>query len=200
MEIEYDLYENPGNEGNGSQKLHAKVVTKDVITTKNLREYITMKCTATPADVVAVLTALSDELYNALSDGYSVHIDGLGYFSLSLGCNSEAGSKNKADVDVWVRGIKFVPEKELLEKFETANLQRVTDKSRHSEKMTDEEVMKRLQGYFAENEYMQRKDFEKLTGFNLSKSSRYIKLLVDNGVLKNIASKYHPVYILAGKE
>ena len=111
-----------------------------------------------------------------------------------------AGSENKADVDVWVRGIKFVPEKELLEKFETANLQRVTDKSRHSEKMTDEEVMKRLQGYFAENEYMQRKDFEKLTGFNLSKSSRYIKLLVDSGVLKNIASKFHPVYILAGKE
>lgn len=200
MEIEYDLYENPGKEVGDSPRLHAKVVTKNVVTTKNLRENITRKCTATPADVAAVLTALSDELYNALSDGYSVHIDGLGYFSLSLGCNSEAGSENKADVDVWVRGIKFVPEKELLEKFETANLQRVTDKSRHSEKMTDEEVMKRLQGYFAENEYMQRKDFEKLTGFNLSKSSRYIKLLVDNGVLKNIASKFHPVYILAGKE
>ena len=98
MEIEYDLYENPGKEVGDSPRLHAKVVTKDVITTKNLREYITMKCTATPADVVAVLTALSDELYNALSDGYSVHIDGLGYFSLSLGCNSEAGSENSGKI------------------------------------------------------------------------------------------------------
>lgn len=78
MEIEYDLYENPGNEGNGSQKLHAKVVTKDVITTKNLREYITMKCTATPADVVAVLTALSDELYNALATAIQYILTGWG--------------------------------------------------------------------------------------------------------------------------
>ena len=142
MEIEYDLYENPVNEGTGSQKLHAKVVTKDVITTKNLRENITRKCTATPADVAAVLTAISDELYDALSDGYSVHIDGLGYFSLSLSCNSEEGSVNMDNADVRVRRIKFVPEKVLMDKFETANLVRVKDSSRHSEKITDEEVMK----------------------------------------------------------
>ena len=177
MEIEYDLYENPGMEGGDSPRLHAKVVTKDVMTTKNLCEYITMKCTATPADVVAVLTALSDELYNSLSDGYSVHIDGLynslsdgysvhidglGYFSLSLSCNSEVDSGNMDNVDVWVRGIKFVPEKVFIEKFETANLVRVKDESRHSEKMSDDEVMKRLETYFAKNQYMQRSDFEKL--------------------------------------
>lgn len=200
MEIEYDLYENPGMEGGDSPRLHAKVVTKNVVTTKNLRENITRKCTATPADVAAVLTAISDELYDALSDGYSVHIDGLGYFSLSLSCNSEVGSGNMDNVDVWVRGIKFVPEKVFIEKFETANLVRVKDESRHSEKITDEEVMKRLETYFAKNQYMQRTDFEELTGFNLSKSSRYIKRLVDSGVLKNIASKFHPVYVFVRNE
>lgn len=200
MEIEYDLYENPGKEVGDSPRLHAKVVTKNVVTTKNLRENITRKCTATPADVAAVLTAISDELYDALSNGYSVHIDGLGYFSLSLSCNSEIGSGNMDNVDVWVRGIKFVPEKVFVEKFETANLVRVKDESRHSEKITDEEVMKRLETYFAKNQYMQRTDFEELTGFNLSKSSRYIKRLVDSGVLKNIASKFHPVYVFVRNE
>ena len=200
MEIEYDLYENPGKEVGDSPRLHAKVVTKNVVTTKNLRENITRKCTATPADVAAVLTAISDELYDALSDGYSVHIDGLGYFSLSLSCNSEVGSGNMDNVDVWVRGIKFVPEKVFVEKFETANLVRVKDESRHSEKMSDDEVMKRLETYFAKNQYMQRTDFEELTGFNLSKSSRYIKRLVDDGVLKNISSKFHPVYVLVRNE
>lgn len=200
MEIEYDLYENPGKDGTDSQRLHAKVVSKNVVTTKNLRENITRKCTATPADVAAVLTAISDELYDALSDGYSVHIDGLGYFSLSLSCNSEAGSRNMDNVDVWVRGIKFVPEKVFVEKFGTANLVRVKDESRHSEKMSDDEVMKRLETYFAKSQYMQRSDFEELTGFNLSKSSRYIKRLVDDGVLKNISSKFHPVYVLVRNE
>lgn len=197
MAIEFDLYENPGKDEADSPKLHAKVITKDLITTKNLRESINRKCTASPADVAAVLTALSDELFEALNNGYSVHFDGLGYFSLSLRCAPDVNPKHVTASDVSVKGIKFVPDKGLMEKFKVADLQRTTDKSRHSEKMTDEEVMKRLQGYFAENEYMQRKDFEKLTGFNLSKSSRYIKLLVDNGVLKNIASKFHPVYVLA---
>ena len=200
MEIEYNLYENPGKEVGDSQVVQARGVTKDFVKTKTLGENIPRKWPAPPADVAAVLTAISDELYDALSNGYSVHIDGLGYFSLSLSCNSEAGSRNKDNVDVWVRGIKFVPEKVFVEKFETANLVRVKDESRHSEKITDEEVMKRLETYFAKNQYMQRTDFEELTGFNLSKSSRYIKRLVDDGVLKNIASKFHPVYVFVRNE
>ena len=66
--------------------------------------------------------------------------------------------------------------------------------------MSDDEVMKRLETYFAKSQYMQRSDFEELTGFNLSKSSRYIKRLVGDGVLKNISSKFHPVYVLVRNE
>ncbi len=200
MAIEFDLYENPGKDEADSLKLHAKVITKDLITTKNLRESINRKCTASPADVAAVLTALSDELFEALNNGYSVHFDGLGYFSLSLRCAPDVNPKHVTASDVSVKGIKFVPDKGLMDKFKVADLQRTTDKSRHSEKMNDEEVMKRLETYFAENEYMQRKDFERLTGFNLSKASRYINRLVDSGVLKNIASKFHPLYIYLQKE
>lgn len=86
MAIKFDLFENPVKDGIAAPKLHAKVITKDVVTTREIREAIHKKCTVAPADVAAVLTALNDELYEYLSNGYAVHLDGIGYFSLSLKC------------------------------------------------------------------------------------------------------------------
>ena len=65
MPIKFDLYKNPEKEGVEVPKLHAKVITKDVITTRDLRDTINKKCTVAPADVAAVLTALSSEMFAA---------------------------------------------------------------------------------------------------------------------------------------
>ena len=62
------------------------MITKDVVTTREIREAIRRKCTVSPADVAAVITALDDELYENLSNGFAVHLEGIGYFSLSLKC------------------------------------------------------------------------------------------------------------------
>lgn len=40
MAIKFDLFENPVKEGVSSPKLHAKVITKDVVTTREIRESI----------------------------------------------------------------------------------------------------------------------------------------------------------------
>ncbi|MCF2592909.1 hypothetical protein I6E11_03635 [Bacteroides caecigallinarum] len=48
MPIKFDLYKNPEKEGIVAPKLHAKVITKDVMTTKNLRDKINSKCTCFP--------------------------------------------------------------------------------------------------------------------------------------------------------
>lgn len=40
MAIKFDLFENPVKEGVSAPKLHAKVITKDVVTTREIREAI----------------------------------------------------------------------------------------------------------------------------------------------------------------
>ena len=40
MAIKFDLFENPVKEGVSVPKLHAKVITKDVVTTREIREAI----------------------------------------------------------------------------------------------------------------------------------------------------------------
>ncbi len=195
MPIKFDLYKNPEKEGVEVPKLHAKVITKDVITTKDLRDTINKKCTVAPADVAAVLTALSSEMFEALSNGYSVHLEGLGHFSLSLRCAPDVNPKHVSTSDISVKGIRFLPDKELSEKFKTVEFERLKDASRHSEKMELSEIMEKMDRYFTDNQFMRRQDFEKMTGFNKSKALRTLKALVNDGVLKNVGTKQMPMYI-----
>ena len=176
MAIKFDLFENPVKEGVSVPKLHAKVITKDVVTTREIREAIRKKCTASPADVAAVITALNDELYENLSNGYAVHLEGIGYFSLSLKCAPDINPKYIKDDDVQVRSIKFMPDKDLIDRFQ------------------------KLAEHFKTHSFLQRRDFEQLTGFNSSKSTRVIRELVKEGVLKNAGTKYQPVYVRGKKE
>lgn len=195
MPIKFDLYKNPEKERVEVPKLHAKVITKDVITTKDLRDTINKKCTVAPADVAAVLTALSSEMFEALSNGYSVHLEGLGHFSLSLRCAPDVNPKHVSTSDISVKGIRFLPDKELSEKFKTVEFERLKDASRHSEKMELSEIMEKMDRYFTDNQFMRRQDFEKMTGFNKSKALRTLKGLVNDGVLKNVGTKQMPMYI-----
>lgn len=195
MPIKFDLYKNPEKEGVEVPKLHAKVITKDVITTRDLRDTINKKCTVAPADVAAVLTALSSEMFEALSNGYSVHLEGLGHFSLSLRCAPDVNPKHVSTSDISVKGIRFLPDKELSEKFKTVEFERLKDASRHSEKMELSEIMEKMDQYFTDNQFMRRQDFEKMTGFNKSKALRTLKGLVNDGVLKNVGTKQMPMYI-----
>lgn len=195
MPIKFDLYKNPEKEGVEVPKLHAKVITKDVITTRDLRDTINKKCTVAPADVAAVLTALSSEMFEALSNGYSVHLEGLGHFSLSLRCAPDVNPKHVSTSDISVKGIRFLPDKELSEKFRTVEFERLKDASRHSEKMELSEIMEKMDRYFTDNQFMRRQDFEKMTGFNKSKALRTLKALVNDGVLKNVGTKQMPMYI-----
>lgn len=199
MAIKFDLFENPVKEGVSAPKLHAKVITKDVVTTREIREAIRRKCTVSPADVAAVITALNDELYENLSNGYAVHLEGIGYFSLSLKCAPDINPKYIKDDDVQVRSIKFTPDKDLIDRFQSVYLERKVDEAHHSVKLDEEEVKQKLAEYFKTHSFLQRRDFERLTGFNASKSTRVIRELVKDGVLKNAGTKYQPVY-LAGEK
>lgn len=195
MPIKFDLYNNPENEGVTSSGIHAKVITRGVINTRNISQSINRKCTLTESDVWAVLTALRDELYDAFKDGYSVHLEGLGHFSLSLKCDPNVSPKYVSSNDISVKGIRFVPEKELLDKLECVHFEHDIDDSRHSKNMEQPEIIVALDKYFADNQFLRRIDFEKLTGFNKSKALRTLKELVKDGVLKNVGTVNMPMYI-----
>lgn len=56
-------------------------------------------------------------------------------------------------------------------------------------------MKQKLTEFLAGHSFLQRRDFEQLTGFNQSKATRYIRRLVEEGVLKNVGSKFHGWYL-----
>lgn len=195
MAVKFDLYESPRTDENSTPLPHPKVIQRDVINTKNLCEQIHRQSTLTPADVAAVFTSLSSEMADAFKDGYSVHISGIGFFKLILKCNAEANPGNITSNDISIKSIKFTPDKEMMEKLAKIKFERDSDESHHSEKLDDSAIKDKLSKFFRKNAYLRRRDFEKLTGFNQSKAIRYIRTLAEEKVIKNIGTKYQPLYV-----
>ena len=79
--------------------------------------------------------------------------------------------------------------------FRTVQFEHETDDSRHSGNMELAEIMAKIDRYFSDNQFMRRVDFERLTGFNKSKSLRTLRGLVADGMLKNVGTKEMPMYI-----
>ena len=103
------------------------------------------------------------------------------------------------DADVEVRSIKFTPDKDLIDRFRSVYLEREVDEAHHSAKLDGEEVQQKLTEFFKTHSFLQRRDFERLTGFNQSKATRVIRELVQKGVLKNAGTKFQPVYVRGEK-
>jgi predicted histone-like DNA-binding protein len=85
MSLHYDFYENPVSKDSDKRpKLHARVVTEGTMTTDQLAQYIHEVCTLSTADVKASLIALVEVMAGELASGRRIHLEGLGYFQLTL--------------------------------------------------------------------------------------------------------------------
>lgn len=73
------------------EKLYYGVpIISGTVTEEEIAEEISERCSLTPSDVLAAISALSQSLHDHLSDGRSVKLKGIGTFSVSA---SSTGSK-----------------------------------------------------------------------------------------------------------
>ena len=86
MNAKYSIYESPDPEKGNNKKYHARVVTRSIIKTDYLINEITDMSTLTSADVRGTLEALSSLMEKHLGRGNSVELEGIGTFSVSVGC------------------------------------------------------------------------------------------------------------------
>lgn len=195
MAIKFDIFESPVSDMETTHLPHPKVLTNGVVDTKKLSERISCKCTASPADVNAVITALAEEMAVALKNSCSVHLSGLGFFRLILKYVPGNNPKRIAAADIRLKAVKFMPDKEFKEQFQTLEVKRVKASSRHSSKLSQAEVLGLVDDFFKKNSFMRRTDMEAITGFNTIKALRTIRRLLDEGRLKNLGSRYQPLYV-----
>ncbi len=194
MALKYDFYSNPiPKSSNRKPRLHARVVTTGTTGTADIAARIHDRSTINAGEVKAALDLLSEVLVHELKYGRRVHLEGLGYFQLTLECPPVRTEKEIRAESIKVKNVVFRAEEKLKKKVGLISMERVKVKN-HSNKYSDIEVDGLLTGHFLDNEFITSKQFFSLCGFTQATGSRRLKRLVDEGKLERIGHRKSSIY------
>lgn len=197
MPVKYDLYQTPSPTGKNKKiKLHARVKTTETIGMKKLAKNIQSRCTLTEADIKGVLSAMKDSIIDVLKEGERVHIEGLGFFQMTLQCPQVSSAQEIRAESISFKSIAFRPEKELKGEFVDTHFVRAEVKN-HSQDCSDTSIQMQLTEYFKEHDYITRSEFAKLCQLTTTTACRRIKILVQNGELQREGIYRSPIYVPA---
>lgn len=195
MPARYDIYESPAPDGNEERRnIHARLVTDGTIETADLATRIQYSSSLTASDIEAVLSALSHEIGELLKEGRRIHVNGLGYFQMTLKCPQVKSAKEVRGDAVEFKSVSFRPENKLKIKLKKTQFLRSDRRNIHSRKYRDNEIDDLLTDYFKDHTYITRKNFEILCSFTSSTAARKIKVLVEEGKLKKEGNIHSPFY------
>ena len=196
MAAQYDFYKNPPSQKDSKNvRLHPRIVPFDTTTPQELAALVQARCSATTADVALVLESLRSVMIQQIKMGNRVHLEGLGYFMMTLSSDSIEDSHEIRAESVHFKSISFRPEAGLRKEFQYVRLERVPLK-RHSMNLTDEAIMRLLKGFFTSNDCISRSEFQGLCGMQQSMAFKRLNDLVAKGLLRKIGLPSFPAYVV----
>lgn len=114
MAIQFEFYKNPQPEKEGEEpSYHPRVVNFQHVTTQRLAKEIHMATTFGKAEVEAMLMELSRCMGNHLREGERVHLDGIGYFQITLQAAEPIHSLTTRADKVKLKSINFQADRDL---------------------------------------------------------------------------------------
>ena len=137
---------------------------------------------------------LSRCMGNHLCEGERVHLDGIGYFQITLQATEPVHSLTTRADKVKLKSINFQADRDLKSLCMTSHLRRSKYKP-HSASLSEEEIDKKLTAYFATHPVLTRSNMQSLCSFTQSMASRQIRRLKAKGTLQNIGKPTQPIYI-----
>lgn len=194
MPIQFEFYRTPNTIGTSRKRYYPRPVNFQCITTEEVSHNIQRCCSLTNADVRSVLTALREELASHLREGRRVHIEGLGYFQVTLEAPETRNPKDTRASSVHIKTVRFRPDKELKMFLENARIERSSVKP-ESKQWEDKAIEKKLTHFFEENPILTRRKLQDLLKLTQPTASRLIKRLIEEKKLKNIGTQHQPVYV-----
>lgn len=159
-------------DGSGERKCYYKVRTYSNLCSKDFVERLCYPGSGlNQGDVAKVLRRMVDEMKRWLADGYTVTIDELGTFSLSIGVmddkeveDFEGNGKKVTAKRIGVRGVNFRPDKQMVRDISlSCKLHKGYVSPNNRSPYTREERLKMAQDYIAEHHFMRVRDYEVMT-------------------------------------
>ena len=182
--IKYDIFQSV----NVSDKKYARVVDQTAVTSSEMARNIASGSTFKEHEVLPVLEYLYQEMEKALKDGKSVHLKGLGFFSLQIK-GEVVTNANGSDMlrDGCVSDIRFRPEQQYLDRFEKIELRRYKRKEKGVTVLTDEEILQAAARLTEQENMFTPAQLEGALHLHRNQVYRLLKRLVGEGRLEKLS-------------
>ncbi|MBO4444382.1 MAG: hypothetical protein J5814_06425 [Bacteroidaceae bacterium] len=187
----------------GQEPVRVMPYNQTTITTKELAEIISGRCTVKAPDVYATLMALSEVLTETLLDGNRLRVDGVGSFDISLtqktlrADGTERQPKMLSDTlrsdDVCVNRVVFTPSRELQNALKHAVF--VNSGVNAAETLSREEIDAFLSQHFSTQQVLFRRELEQHFDISQKQANRWLKILVDDGALQPLGPRNSRFYV-----
>ena len=194
MSLKFGWYKTPvPGDREDKQVPHARIISQGTLATKYMCKMISMSSTISSADVKGVLEALNFWMGFCLSEGNSIELDGLGYFTPTLKSKITTDENGKNKVQAEIDSVSFRCATSLKEQVREAGLELV--KKTNTEKLPQEQRLKNIMTEVEENKCINRSTCMKLNRCNQFIALNDLKQLINSNKLIQIGGGKQTMYI-----
>ena len=171
-------------------------IKKDVTGIERICQHIQQATTLTTADILGTISALKTELAEELKSGNTVHLPGIGFFSLALkGDMYEDPKTHRHQLrNVAVRKIRFRPDKDFHEALGKMIFENKTYKDGTSALPIKSAVNAALQELFDESPIITVNDLRRRLNLSTTYAYQLTAQLEREKKIINIGSRYRKIY------
>lgn len=195
MTVNYKLLRTSGKLAQ-RKALRIVPIKKDVTGIERICQHIQQATTLTTADILGTISALKTELAEELKSGNTVHLPGIGFFSLALkGDMYEDPKTHRHHLrNVAVRKIKFRPDKDFYEALGEVNFENKTYKEGTSSLPMKTTINATLKELFEESPIMTINDLRQRLNLSTTYAYQLAAQLERERKIINIGSRYRKIY------
>lgn len=195
-EIRYDFFRTP-SQANGQKNYHVRILKPQVLEFEDVKDSLNLFSSVTPGDVSAVVEGISTLLVSQLTSGRRVHINGIGYFSLSVSAPTIDDKQDFDACDIQIKGINFKPDATLMKQMRKQEMHFRRNDVSHSKELKLEDLLLIFENFYAEHDSMSFREFCIITRLPHTTAYRLLKQLCDgpNAIIKHIGPRNASVYI-----
>lgn len=193
MNALYDFFVTPQPKDSHKKRYHARLVVRETMTLEDVAKIIESRSSLRQSDVKGSFIEFADVFKQELSNGKSIHIEGVGSFRIKAESPEVRSPKEMRAESIHCSGIVFTPSKDLLRELKATTFEKVSKTSR-SQELSDIEIDGQLAEYFKDNSYITTSRLCSLCGLRKSTALRRLKERVVEGKLSHPGYTHSPFY------
>lgn len=195
MSVNYKLLKNYSTSAKNTE-YRAVIIENQKIGLRRIADDIEGTMSLTSADIVGAVAGLRNEIVHHLQSGNSVHLPGIGHFSLAVKGDvyEDPRTHHHRLRNAKVRTVKFRPDKEMMEALRYIEFVNTTYKHGTSEVPTKEEIDEAVETLLAEKPFFTVEDLRHQLNLSHTYAYRVTAQLAKTGKLRNIGTGRTKLY------